>query len=737
MKRIGWFFTLIFLTLTFAFTGVFVACNDTNNDSSNVDTPLSMDEIIAVYEQGDYASRELEFKIEAKTKTPMYYPQGTFLLEEYKKDLKIAENLQSKEADYCKKINGDNGTWVDYYLRGDEAFNTYYYNAESPEIRRNLQPTIKSYVEFSIFNEFEDFGLDIEIGTFEKEDTSIEEMHSLFNFAEKYGALTLKENCLTFDLNKLIYNIIDKLSSVFEEMDKETTIGGILANETMKTLIDDLADGTTALEMYEEMEESGLWELFSDSNETDKFKPKEGQSFYDYIIELLNSEDLVEEMGLGDYLGDTLVLGDVKVFSLFGETEEEAKEAIEKLGDLFKDVKENEFILDFSDMLGGEFFLSIKDMVFVFEVDEGRMYSIHVKGEISFKDNVITTQSLEMKLDIHGKYFKEEQPLADLKKFNYYTGRTQYAEGDMGGYAAYVAPNEYKVPAIVITNGEIAGLAIKDVNTNERVLATYNASKNVYEYSLGGYDMYARIVDCNSYHFGIEFYFNDGTDKFFNHTIIYIEKETKTVAVTYEEYKNPSKEEESTFKDEIVCGVLRYEYDEVTDSYTVLGFQEGSSVTNLQIPDSVNGKPVRKIASNAFYNDEKLQSVVIPKSVQYIDYLAFDSCSNLRTVEVNGAILSEKAFFCCSMLETITLNGTTIIKSAIGNSHNLKNIVISKELKYIERTAFYTWNITNVAYEGTIEEWLKIEKTQDWDWGLEFIVCSDGTLDVDGNVVNS
>ena len=204
--------------------------------------------------------------------------------------------------------------------------------------------------------------------------------------------------------------------------------------------------------------------------------------------------------------------------------------------------------------------------------------------------------------------------------------------------------------------------------------------------------------------------------------------------ISYEEYKNPP-EEESSIEEQVFDG-LRYRYDEFTDSYILLGFRDGYSVADLVIPDAVNGKPVRAIASEAFNQDKKLRSVVIPASIDYVSYLAFEYCSNLTTVESYATVLGENAFFGCGKLETISLKGVTIVKDAIGNCDNLKSVVLSKKVNFINNYAFYTWNIDAITYEGTMEEWRAIVKMASWAYGLEKIVCSDGVLDAEGKVIN-
>ena len=66
------------------------------------------------------------------------------------------------------------------------------------------------------------------------------------------------------------------------------------------------------------------------------------------------------------------------------------------------------------------------------------------------------------------------------------------------------------------------------------------------------------------------------------------------------------------------------------------------------------------IGPNAFYDFDKLTELVVPAQIQVIEHDAFNSCSNLKTVDVSEGVLSvhDSAFCCCTRLERVAFPTT-------------------------------------------------------------------------------
>ena len=77
---------------------------------------------------------------------------------------------------------------------------------------------------------------------------------------------------------------------------------------------------------------------------------------------------------------------------------------------------------------------------------------------------------------------------------------------------------------------------------------------------------------------------------------------------------------------------------------------------NLVIPDYIDGYPVTKIASSAFYSWQALDTVVLPETLEEIGSRAFLYCQMLRSVDIpHVKTIGEYAFRGCISLEVIQI----------------------------------------------------------------------------------
>ncbi len=69
---------------------------------------------------------------------------------------------------------------------------------------------------------------------------------------------------------------------------------------------------------------------------------------------------------------------------------------------------------------------------------------------------------------------------------------------------------------------------------------------------------------------------------------------------------------------------------------------------------------------------------------------------------------------------------------------HVREISISNTLKVLGKQALNSSSIEKINYGGTVEEWLAIEKDENWftPYCSFVIVCSDGTLDINGNLIS-
>lgn len=118
----------------------------------------------------------------------------------------------------------------------------------------------------------------------------------------------------------------------------------------------------------------------------------------------------------------------------------------------------------------------------------------------------------------------------------------------------------------------------------------------------------------------------------------------------------------------------------------------GVAITDISVPDYIDGYPVTVIGSNAFSNSTDLTGVTLPNTVTSIKASAFDNCSNLTSVTIPDSVISvgRSAFRKCKNLSSIKLpKGITIIEESVFLQSGLTEISIPEGVTSIGRNAFY------------------------------------------------
>ena len=79
-----------------------------------------------------------------------------------------------------------------------------------------------------------------------------------------------------------------------------------------------------------------------------------------------------------------------------------------------------------------------------------------------------------------------------------------------------------------------------------------------------------------------------------------------------------------------------------------------NSITNPEVPSSIEGLPVRSLGSRCFAFSF-IQSVLLPNTLKEINSLAFSQCSSLRALYIPDSVKSIGAGICsyCSELESV------------------------------------------------------------------------------------
>lgn len=107
---------------------------------------------------------------------------------------------------------------------------------------------------------------------------------------------------------------------------------------------------------------------------------------------------------------------------------------------------------------------------------------------------------------------------------------------------------------------------------------------------------------------------------------------------------------------------LEFEATSDKTGYKLIGIGDCTD-TEIIVPSEHDGKPVVSITKEAFAENDKIVSIVIPKTVTSIGSKAFYKCASLKKAELPEGLLSlgSEAFACCKNLKEINIP-TTLTK---------------------------------------------------------------------------
>ena len=202
---------------------------------------------------------------------------------------------------------------------------------------------------------------------------------------------------------------------------------------------------------------------------------------------------------------------------------------------------------------------------------------------------------------------------------------------------------------------------------------------------------------------------------------------------------------EHTYNENKVCTVCGYQYVSAGLEYTLSGDSTYYSVTGIgtctdteiYIPATYNGLPVKEIGENAFYENTTITGVVLPDSITTISDSAFDGCTVLASINLPEGLttiegvafgstaitsivipasvqqIGDRAFFGCGKLKSVTIGqGSTVYTigyDVFALCSSLESIVIPSGVTRIGQNPFYLCrSLETIYYGGTQEGWNSI-----------------------------
>ena len=151
----------------------------------------------------------------------------------------------------------------------------------------------------------------------------------------------------------------------------------------------------------------------------------------------------------------------------------------------------------------------------------------------------------------------------------------------------------------------------------------------------------------------------------------------------------------------------------------ITGLADKESVSEIIIPDTIDGTPVTTIGEDAFYKCKNLKNVKLGKNVRYIEnnsfaesgithinleknikYIgnyAFEDCRKLNDVTWNCDLsISEYCFAGCSALHHFDFSHVTGIQLLAFEESGLKEAQLTNNVEYIENGVFRGSNLEKV-----------------------------------------
>ncbi len=130
------------------------------------------------------------------------------------------------------------------------------------------------------------------------------------------------------------------------------------------------------------------------------------------------------------------------------------------------------------------------------------------------------------------------------------------------------------------------------------------------------------------------------------------------------------------------------------------------SVTELVIPDTIEGKPVTVIDWYAFENHKNLRTVTLPETITHISRFAFVHCISLETVNMPASLyaIEQSAFLDCPKLQGMELPSSLAIieERAFSECDSLTEITIPQSCTQVGDYAFFGCDsLAEITVSGT------------------------------------
>ena len=167
----------------------------------------------------------------------------------------------------------------------------------------------------------------------------------------------------------------------------------------------------------------------------------------------------------------------------------------------------------------------------------------------------------------------------------------------------------------------------------------------------------------------------------------------------------------------------------IPDTVTAIGknafYSRQSDLTTVNIGE---GSELKTIGNNAFSGCRALKSIWLPAGVKSIGDSAFNNCGSLNTITVasGNTVYSSEGNNLIEITTHTLIRGSnssvipstvTKIAQAAFRRATFITLTIPVSVTSIENYIIQDSEVTSIIYEGTAEQWEKVEKTRYWNMG--------------------
>ena len=179
----------------------------------------------------------------------------------------------------------------------------------------------------------------------------------------------------------------------------------------------------------------------------------------------------------------------------------------------------------------------------------------------------------------------------------------------------------------------------------------------------------------------------------------------------------------------------------ISDGITAIGssvFENCSRLAEISLPTSLES-----IGERAFFmksGPEGLEQILIPSSFYEIGTEAFVG-NNVSEITLPESLknLGEYLFMECFNLNKVRVECEKIPALCFVRCSSLSELTLSRNVKKLGDHMINYTPLTEINYEGSLEEWGNVKKGTNWDnhtgannpHGLDKVICLDGYMEYD------